>query len=209
MKNTTFVPAALLCCGALFLAAPASADSHMEKSKDMKVEAKTAAMDPAMAQMMKDAQPGEQHKGMEALVGTWKATVKMMGGPGMEPSTSEGTMVNSMKFGGRVLEGKFNGTMMGAPMEGLSLMGFDNHKKEYWSFWTDNMSTTQMLSTGPVSSEAKTISMKGMADGPDGKPAEYITTTKIVSADTNVWTMSTMMGGKVVPWMEITYNRAK
>lgn len=214
MKSTMFVPAALLCCAATFAVAPASADSHMDKTKDAKATTAAAAApgDAAhqamMAEMAKYAMPGKQHEVLKGMEGKWKATVKTWMAPG-EPAVSSGTMDNEMELGGRMLTGEFKGDMMGMPMEGLSLMGFDNKKQEFWSFWTDNMSTSSMMMYGPGSADGRTITLKGTADGPDGKPTDYVMTTKIVDADTHVFTMETKMQGKLTPMMEITYNRDK
>jgi hypothetical protein len=211
MKSTKFGPAALLCCGALLLAAPAFADAT-DKAKDAKTTTTAtapqgdAAHQAMMAEMAKYAMPGKEHEMLKGMEGKWKATVKMWTGPG-EPTVSEGSMDNEMEFGGRVLEGQFKGTMMGSKFEGLSLMGFDNKKREYWSFWTDDMSTGAAMMTGPASTDGKTITLKGMLEGPDGKPTEHVMTTKIVDADTHVFTMAGNMGGQMVTMMEITYTR--
>jgi hypothetical protein len=206
MKHTRFA-LTTLCLGLSLAGAPlASAGAKGEATQP--AQAAPAAPDDAMmAEMMKAAAPTAEHKGLEAMVGTWHATVKLFAGPG-EPMVSAGTMVNAMQFGGRCLEGRYAGTMMGAPMEGLSLMGFDTQKKEYWAFWTDNLSTSSMMQTGPASADRKAIRVKGVAAGPDGKAMEYVSTTKMVDADTHVYTMDTSMDGKLVPWMEITYKRA-
>jgi hypothetical protein len=208
MKSTKFVPAALLCCGALFLSAPASADHPKDQAKEAKAAATTPAHDAMMAEMMKNATPGKEHEVLKSMGGKWKATIKAWGGPG-EPTVSQGTMDNDVEFGGRMLTGKFKGDMMGMPMEGLSLMGFDNKKQQYWSFWADNMSTAAMMMYGTGSADGKTITLKGSGDGMDGKPTDYVMTTKLVDADTHVFTMESMMGGKMTPMMEITYNRNK
>jgi hypothetical protein len=131
----------------------------------------------------------------------------MWTGPG-EPTVTTGTMDNEMEFGGRVLEGTYKGEMMGSKFNGLSLMGYDNRKKEYWSVWTDDMSTSAMMMTGTATADGKTITMKGMMEGPDGKPTEHVMTTKIVDPDTHVFTMAANMGGQMTPMMEITYNRS-
>ena len=210
MKSTMFVPAALLCCGALLASAPASAESTTDKAKDAKTAATAPSGDAAhqamMAEMAKFSMPGKEHETLKGMEGKWKATVKMWTGPG-EPTVTQGSMDNEMEFGGRMLEGQFKGDMMGMKMEGLSLMGYDNKKKEFWSFWTDNMSTSAMMMNGPASADGKTITMKGMMDGMDGKPTEHVMTTKIVDPDTHVFTMAAMMGGKMTTMMEITYNR--
>ena len=213
MKNTTFLPTALLCCGALLLAAPAfAADTTTEKTKDTTKAAATAPAGDAahqamMAEMAKYAMPGKEHEMLKGMEGKWKATVKMWMAPG-EPTVTEGTMDNEMEFGGRVLQGEFKGEMMGSKFNGLSLMGYDNKKKEYWSFWTDDMSTGAMMMTGTATADGKTITMKGTMEGPDGKPTPHVMTTKIVSPDTHVFTMAAEMGGKMTNMMEITYNRS-
>lgn len=204
--------AAFACCAALVAGAPARADHHTGADKAKTATAATPATDAGhdamMAKMMKNAAPGPEHKSLAAMVGSWKATIKMWSGPG-EPQVSEGTSVNTMKFGDRCLEGRFKGTFLGAPMEGLSLMGFDNGKKEYWSFWTDDMSTSSMAQTGTGSADGKSIVLKCMVDGPDGKPVEGVSTTTVMDTDRHVYTMATRMGDQLVPMMEITYTRAK
>ena len=54
-----------------------------------------------------------------------------------------------------------------------------------------------------------TITLTGMTDGPDGKPVECVSTTKMVDANTHVFTMASKMGDQMAPLMEITYTRAK
>lgn len=211
MKSRTFVFAALALAGTLLAAPAAFAGADADKAKDTKQAATPtgdAAHQAMMAEMAKFAMPGKEHEMFKGMAGKWKATVKMWTGAG-EPQVSEGTMDNDVELGGRILEGRFKGTFMGNPMEGLSVMGFDNMKKEYWSFWTDDMSTASMMMTGPASTDANTITMKGTSMGPDGKPAEYVATTKIVDANTHVFTMTTKMGDQMMPMMEITYSRNK
>lgn len=207
MKNTMFAALTLLCGLTLAPAVPARAADAPKATT-----AAAPAMDPAqaamMAEMMKYAQPGPEHATLASLVGTWKATVKSWMGPG-EPAVSQGTMVNTMQFGGRCLEGRYTGEFMGAPFDGVSLMGFDNQKKEWWSFWTDSMSTSSMMQTGVSSTDGKSIVCHGTMAGMDGKPMECTSTTKLVDADTHVYTMSGKMGDQSMTMMEITYQRAK
>jgi len=194
-KHARIALATLACCAALVAAAPAGADDAADKAKN----------DAMMAEMMKNAAPGPDHKALEPMVGTWKATVKSWWAPG-EPQVTEGTMVNSMVMGGRVLEGRFSGTMMGQPFKGLSMMGYDNAKKQYWSTWVDDMSTALVLHTGGPMKD-KSIVLTGMAEGMDGKPMECTSTTKIIDANTHVYSMTGKIQGKDTPLMEITYKR--
>ena len=204
MKRT--LVAAALCAAVLLGSAMANADTPADKTKKAAAPAMTPEQQAMMAEMEKNAMPGKEHALLGTMSGKWKATVKTWMSPG-DPQVTEGTMDNEMEFGGRVLEGKFKGEMMGAKFNGLSIMGYDNAKKEYWSFWTDDMSTSSMMTTGPASTDGKTITTKGMMEGMDGKPTEHVLTTTIVNPDQHVFTMSMNMGGQMTKVMEITYNR--
>jgi len=168
-------------------------------------------MDPGMMEaMMKAATPGAQHKALDGMVGSWDTKVTMWMMPGMDPMSSTGTSENHLIMGGRYLEQRYNGTVMGAPFEGLGYTGYDNVKKQYWGTWIDNMSTGMMLSTG-TGGDAKVMTFTGtMADpitGQDQKVEEKIT---VVDADHH---MMEMWGpgpdGKMFKTMEITYSRKK
>ncbi len=201
----------LTCCAAIAVDAPvrahegAGGHDHGAPTKAAAKPATDPAHDAMMAEMMKNATPGAEHKELASMVGTWKANLKSWSAPG-PPDESVGTMVNTMILGGRVLEGHFTGTFAGAPMTGVSLMGYDNAKKQYWSFWIDDMSTTTMMQTGAAAKD-QGIVLTGTMDGMDGKPMVCTSKMKMVDANKHVYTMSSQMGGQDVPMMEITYSR--
>lgn len=63
------------------------------------------------------------------LAGSWITTTSIwMSGPGSEPMVTEGTSEKSWVLGGRWLEERYQGTMMGRPLEGRGMTGFDNYK---------------------------------------------------------------------------------
>ncbi len=207
-KHARILFASLACAGTLAATTPARAhEGHDHAAPAAAKPATDAAADAMMAEMMKNAAPGPVHKELAGMVGTWKAKLKSWFAPGA-PTESEGTMVNTMILGGRVLEGKFSGTFMGAPMTGVSLMGYDNGKQEYWSLWVDDMSTGTMWQTGGPARDGA-ITLKGMTQGPDGKPLECISTTKWADANTHIFTMASQAGDQLAPMMEITYTRVK
>lgn len=163
-------------------------------------------MKQAMEQMEKLAQPGANHDKLKAMAGSWKATVKtFMGGP--QPMTSEGNSQNEMVLGGRYLEQRFKGTFMGKPFEGIGYTGYDNQTGVFQSVWMDNSSTWMMTSSGTMDDATKTMSLKGMATGMDGKPMEMRTQLKWADPSTMVFTMYGNMGGQEAPMMEITYKK--
>ncbi len=165
------------------------------------------AADPAMAEMMKYAMPGPMHAAFKPMEGKFKAVVKTYVQPGMDPQVSEGVSENHLILGGRYIEQKYTGTMMGMPFEGMGMTGYDNKGKRVWSTWLDNMSTKAFVMDGTMSEDGKTMTCEGMSEGPDGKPMKYKTVTKIISDKTHSFSMLTTEGGKELPWMEITYTR--
>jgi hypothetical protein len=175
-------------------------------------EQKAPAMDPAMMDAMaKAGMPGDAHKKLEALAGTWDTKISMWMMPGDKPMQSTGVSENALTMGGRYLEQRYKGEFFGAPFEGVGYTGYDNVKKQYWGTWMDSMSTGAMSSTGTLSSDGKTWSFKAtMADPMTGKDATSDEKITIVDADHH---MMEMWGpgpdGKSYKMMEIAYSRKK
>ena len=178
---------------------------------------KTAAPDPAkakdeamMAEMMKISAPGPMHAILASLAGKWKTSIKSwMGGP--EPTVSEGIGERTMIMGGRYLESKYSGNMMGMPFEGQEILTYDNMKKQFTSVWIDNMAPMlTVASEGQVDPTGKIITMSSsMPDMATGKMEPYKLVMKIVDKDHNVFTMSGTKEGKEFKVMEIDYTRVQ
>lgn len=60
-----------------------------------------------------------------------------------------------MILGGRFLQQEVNGEMMGMPMNGIGITGYDNLKKKYVGFWIDNMGTGMYTMEGEMDKEGK------------------------------------------------------
>ena len=124
----TFVCGVIGCCLVASAAGTAVADTKAAKgaaAPKAETKAKMPSQEEVMAEMMKFANPGDNHKALDPLVGTWKSSSKMYMGPG-EPQVSEGTCERSWIMGGRFLLAKHTGVMAGAPFEGMEIMGYDN-----------------------------------------------------------------------------------
>lgn len=163
-----------------------------------------AAHDAAMADMMKYATPGKAHEGLKAMEGRWKATSKAWFGSG-EPMVSEGTAENRLVLGGRYLEQRYSGVLMGQPFEGYGLTGYDNRKQSYTMLWVDNSSTEMMTGNGVL--KDGDLVMTSSAIGPDGKAMAIRLVTRIVDANKHVFSMYGPVAGKEQLMMEITYTR--
>lgn len=206
MKNfKAALAGALLCAFSLPALAQHDHASHAAQPS-------TPAMDPAMMEaMMKAGVPGDAHKKLDGMAGTWDTKITMWMMPGMAPMTSTGTSVHAWTMGGRYLEQRFKGDFMGQPFEGLGYTGYDNVKKQYWGTWMDNMSTAMMTSTGKVSADGKTWEFDAtMSDPMTGKDSVQKEKLTIVDADHHTLEMwGPAPDGKMFKMMEIAYSRKK
>ena len=196
----------LACIGASALVAGAAIGQDKAAEK-----ANPAAMDPkaAMEAMQKAATPGDEHKKLEPLVGTFDAKVSMWMAPGQPPQESTGTSESSSVLGGRFLETKYQGTFMGQPFSGIGYTGYDNVTKKYIGTWMDTASTGMMSSSGNLSGKSMKMTAT-MSDPMSGKVQHATETFTIVDNDHNrmeMWDKGP--DGKPVKVMQIDYTRKK
>ncbi|HTO76894.1 MAG TPA: DUF1579 domain-containing protein [Thermoanaerobaculia bacterium] len=196
----------LACVGASALIAVAAIGQDKAAEK-----ANPAAMDPkaAMEAMQKAATPGDAHKKLEPLVGTFDAKVSMWMAPGQPPQESTGTSESSWVLGGRFLETKYQGTFMGQPFSGIGYTGYDNVTKKYIGTWMDTASTGMMSSSGNMSGKSMKMAAT-MSDPMSGKVTHSTETFTIVDNDHNrmeMWDKGP--DGKPVKVMQIDYTRKK
>jgi Protein of unknown function (DUF1579) len=182
-----------------------------EKAKKTKPAAGKMDEKAMMEMMAKYSTPGEEHKKLEASVGTWDATVKMWMAPGTPPQESTGTAENKMALGGRFLEQHYEGTMMNQPFTGMGFTGYDLYKKQYVGTWIDSMGTAIMNTTGQADPSGKKVTFTGTMDDPmSGKKMKFKETITFVDNDHQVFEMW-MPGpdGKNFKTLEINYTRKK
>jgi hypothetical protein len=181
-------------------------------AQDKPAEKKAAApMDEKqmMEMMQKMATPGDAHKKLEPMVGTFDAKVKMWMDPSKPAQESAGVSENKWVLGNRFIETNHTGTFMGQPFSGIGYTGYDNVTKKYVGTWMDTASTGMMNSKGTITGKTMTTTST-MPDPMTGKNATI--TTKMTVADNDHHTME-MWGpgpdGKNYKMMEITYTRKK
>ena len=188
MKRLTFV--------SLALAAVVSSFSSLAQGND------------DMKAMMDYATPGNNHKMLAKMEGTWAATVTFWMQPGAAPMTSTATAVNEMILGGRYLQSRNTGTMMGQPFEGMGITGYDNAKKVFIASWIDNFGTGILLMTGKWDDATKAIVFTGTeVDPASGKEFSYRQVVRNPDDNTQIMEMYANMGGKEFKNMEIKYTR--
>ena len=195
---------------ALAMAILASVAMGDEKAKKA---AKAAPMDEkaAMEAMMKAGTPGEAHKKLEPMVGTFDTKAKMWMDPSKPPEESTGKAEHKWVLGGRFVQQNYEGTFMGQPFSGMGYAGYDNITKKYTGTWMDSMGTAMMNSTGKADATGKVLTYTAMMNDPiTGKLCKI---TEKVTVTDNDHHMMEMWGpdpsGKNYKMMEITYVRTK
>lgn len=152
--------------------------------------------------------PGSMHEMMAKFAGSWKTVHKFWTDPAGEPMATEGTSNTEMILGGRYQMSKFNGSLMGMPMEGVWMMGFDNVTQEFTAIWIDNMGTGTAIAKGKYDEPTKTILLNGSMVDPiskmDMKFKQYL---KMVDNDHFNMQMKLDVNGQEFNSMEIEFTR--
>jgi len=175
-------------------------------------KAKSAAQQQAeMEAMMKAATPGDAHKKLSPMAGTFNANVKMWMAPGAPPTAGDGVAENSWALDGRWLQQQFSGTFMGMPFHGVGYTGYDNIKKKYVGSWMDSMSTSMMISSGKAEADGKSFTFSSTMDDPmTGKSSPVKEKVTVVDDDHHTLEMwGAGPDGKMFKMMEINYTRKK
>jgi hypothetical protein len=194
----TFLP--LTCLAVVMIASPVIAKNKKSEKQ----------MDPqAMMEVyQKLATPGEPHKQLASLAGSWTTQTKEWMEPGKPPSESTGSVEMKMLLDGRFLQQEFNGNMMGQPFSGIGITGYDNLRKRYVSNWIDTMGTGIFSMEGTASADGKAITLKGQHAELEGGQMTHRAVWKIVDSNTQTFDMyGTHKGGKEMKVMEIVYTR--
>jgi hypothetical protein len=153
------------------------------------------------------ATPGEQHKMLAGLVGSWTTQTKEWMEPNKPPVESTGSAEMKSLLDGRFLQQDFTGQMMGKPYTGIGITGYDNLLKCYVTTWMSSMGTGIFMMEGTASADGKIITLKGKHAEPGGYMTHRAIWT-IVDDHTQKFDMyGAHHGGKEWKMMEMTYTR--
>jgi hypothetical protein len=143
-------------------------------------KAEPPKMDPAamMAKMMELATPGAPHAELAKRAGSWTTHFKMRMDPNGPWEEFDGTTEAKPILDGRYLEEDVTFSMMGMPMHGMQILGYDNMTGEYISLWADSMSTWWTTSSGKKDAKGA-IDFKGtMVDAGGTRPFRMLVRNK-------------------------------
>jgi hypothetical protein len=196
---------------ALAGAAPCLADEKPKQASRAGAPAGMPNQEEMTKAWMAAATPGEAHKKLEPMVGSFTVVTKMWMDPAKPPEESTGTSESKWVLGGRFVEQRVEGTAMGQPFSGIGYTGYDNYKKKYVGSWTDTMGTMIMISTGTVDASGKKFTFWSTVDDVVmKKPAKVKEIVTVVDGDHHTYEQwSSAPDGKMFKSLEVQYTRKK
>lgn len=148
-----------------------------------------------------------EHKRLEAMVGDWKGTVKiLMGGMWSEMDT---TITREKAMDGLFIIEHVKSTSVMGEYRGMGIVGYDTNEKEYQGVWIENMSPSMSHSAGTYDEATGVWTFHGeMVDPVSGAKFKSISTVDTSEADTQVMEGYIIMpDGAKQKNFEATFNR--
>jgi len=99
--------------------------------------------------------PGEAHKRLEPLVGTFDVKVRAWIDPSEPPIESMAVAVSKWVLGNRYIQTMVSGFALGEPWSAIGYAGFDNIAKKYVATYMDSGSTGMDWFTGSMSPDGR------------------------------------------------------
>lgn len=174
------------------------------------VPRKEMSQDEMMARFQAAATPGKHHALLEAFRGNWDVTVSFWMSPDGKPEVSSGTSSTDWLLGGRWLQQRHVGTAMGAPFEGMGMLGYDMVQGKYIGTWVDSMSTSMSMTEGSVDESGTRFTFRARNSDPlTGTVVEAREEVVIEGPDRHVVTMHALdpATGHEFKKMEIVFQR--
>jgi hypothetical protein len=196
----------MMACGILALGSPL-AFAQTTQTMTTTTVVKDGTMDDKMAKFKEYATPGENHRVLDQLVGSWDYTSRMWMNENAMPETSSGTAEIKWDMDGHFIQEDVKGTAMGQPFTGRNIIGYNNASKEYESVWYDNMGTGMMVTNGTYDPVSKTLSTKGEFMCPMYGHSQARWVTKFLDPRTMSFEAFMTKDGKEFRNMEIIYKR--
>jgi hypothetical protein len=173
----------------------------------------------ATRKMMELAKPGEPHKLLAQMAGTWDYKMKMSVAPGQPMlDLGAGTAVRTSLMDGRYFSMDVNGKMsMPGPdgklaeseFKGMSIEGYDNVKQKYVSSWIDNMGTGIEPSEGTYDPATKSFTYMYSMEVMPGVKTKARQVIHVLDPDHLQMDWYEVQGSKEVHSLEIDYTRRK
>jgi hypothetical protein len=142
------------------------------------------------------AQPGAEHKVLDALVGSWDVSGQCWAKVGENPQSISGTDTSGWVLGDRFVKSHAKGTKASQPFEGIGMMGYDNTKREYQSTWQDTECTAIKMDSGTYDASSKTFTFTGEFKNEKGETVRCRRLLEITSDDQHMMTSYLTFSGQ-------------
>ncbi|GKS68114.1 hypothetical protein W03_01180 [Nitrosomonas sp. PY1] len=186
-------------CALLFTSTVIADDKSAHKPMDMQE---------MIAAYEKLATPGEPHKLLGSLAGSWTAKTREWIDSQKPPVESTGVSNGKVLLNGRFLQQEYSGTMHGKPYVGIWTVGYDNLLDRYVSTWIATMGTGIFIMDGTASEDGRTITFTGQHAELGGGHMTHRAIWKIIDNSTQEFVMyGTHHGGKEMKIFETIYTR--
>src|SRR3990172_11607108 len=151
--------------------------------------------------------PGGAHDLLGGLAGEWEGTARTWFEPGKlaDESPIAGTIRSVL--GGRFVVHEYRGSLIGEPLEGIAILGYDLHRGRWQTAWIDTCHTgTQLMLAEGGGDEPSVVG--GYPDPSGGSDWGWRTEVELADADTLVIThFNVTPAGEEAKAVEIEYRR--
>ena len=159
---------------------------------------------PALAQAHGGAVGAEQTF-LAKRAGTYTRVIKFFGQPGQWKGTSKISVI----LGGRFIMEQNHDQVMGKPVEGIRILGYDEASKHYEMVSLYTMSTSITKFTGTSRDGGKTVEYSGMSSEPQGEVPLHALIRQVNDNEFVVTLSARGPHGKFAPFQATTYARVK
>jgi hypothetical protein len=104
--------------------------------------------------------PGEEHKVLDALAGTWDVTVRFPIGPGKHMEGSSRCEAHWV-MEGRFVRLEYASEFAGKPLSIVRYVGFDRHERKFVEVQFESTHTDVMHTEGSASADGRSITCSG------------------------------------------------
>lgn len=152
-------------------------------------------------------QPTPEHEWLTRHVGQWEVECSYFTIPGDDPLEVSGEETTEM-LGPFWVVGRFEADMMGTPVIGQAVTGFDPVKKLFTGTWKDNYTPFHYTFAGTLSDDKKLLKLEGENYDPTrGKSSLYRSRSEYPSDSKRITKLSVEVDGVEVPILEYRYRR--
>lgn len=139
---------------------PSSAVAHVQPEG-------AEAMDPSMAAMREAGTPGEHHRYLDLMLGTWGGTMSWTPNPGDEAMEFEVHATREWVLDGRYVREVVTSEFGGMPFEGIGYTGYSNIDQQFETVWMDSMSTWIYPGRGNYNPATKVLTIHSQQRDPE------------------------------------------